>query len=354
MPSTRTLTVTTFSLFAGLAASSLTLAHHGAVTQPSLYLTDNFVELQGEIVDVLWRNPHTRAHMRVVDDNGEEQLWEIEISPGPHTLEQLGINEEDLFGPARAAGYISRRDTDSLGALHVLLPDGREYAQGNRELLWAGDRVANTQFAIDPERAAEEQRTATSIFRTWGRRVGPRPQADEYHHLLTERGREAAAQFYAPRDNPELECRTGLGASMMDPMPFEIIDEGDRILVHQAEYNVHRTIWLDPEASGVESAPTPFGFSVGRWEDDVLIVHTTHIDFPYLDPYGTPQSDQIEYLERFGISESDGEPMLDYSLTATDPVMYAEPIVFERPRRWSPGRVFEEFNCTHEWEGGSE
>lgn len=43
--------------------------------------------------------------------------------------------------------------------------------------------------------------------------------------------------------------------------------------------------------------------------------------------------------------------MLNYSLTATDLVMYAKPIVFERPRRWQPGRVFKEFNCTHEWEG---
>ena len=354
MPITPTLRTTTLSALAGLAASSLALAHHGPVTQTSLYLTDEFVELSGEIVDVFWRNPHTRARMLVVGDDGEEQMWEIEISPGPRTLERLGINEEDLFGPARAAGYISRRDPDSLGALNILLPDGREYATGNRDLIWAGDRVASTQFAIDPERAAEERRTATGIFRTWGRRIGPRPQPDEYHHLLTDRGREAAAQFYAPRDNPELECRTGVGASMMDPMPLEILDEGDRIVVHQSEYNVRRTIWLDPEASGVEPTPGPYGFSVGRWEGDVLIVNTTHIDYPYLDPYGTPQSEQIEYHERFELSESGDDVRLNYSLTATDPVMFAEPIVFERSRQWSPGRVFEEFNCTHEWEGEAE
>ena len=354
MPITLTLRTATLSALAGLAASSLALAHHGPVTQTSLYLTDDFVELRGEIVDVFWRNPHTRARMLVVGDDGEEQMWEIEISPGPRTLERLGIDEEDLFGPARAAGYISRRDPDALGALNILLPDGREYATGNRDLIWAGDRVASTQFAIDPERAAEERRTASGIFRTWGRRIGPRPQADEYHHLLTDRGREVAAQFYAPRDNPELECRTGVGASMMDPMPLEILDEGDRIVVHQSEYNVRRTIWLDPEASGVEPTQGPYGFSVGRWEGDVLIVNTTHIDYPYLDPYGTPQSDQIEYHERFELSESGDDVRLNYSLTATDPVMYSEPIVFERPRQWSPGRVFEEFNCTHVWEDEAE
>ena len=358
MTSARSPAITTLPALATLVASPLVLAHHGAVTQPSLYLTDDLVELEGEIVEVLWRNPHTRARMRVVDGSGEERLWEIELAPGPRALALRGINEEDFFGPARAAGYISRRDPDSLGVLHLLLPDGREFAQGDRESLWGNDRVANVRFsveyAVDPESAAEERRTATSIFRKWGRRVGPRPQTDEYHHLLTERGREAAAQYYAPRDNPELQCRTGLGASMLDPAPLAIIDEGDRILVQQDEYDVRRTIRLDPEASGVEPAPAPFGFSVGRWENDVLVVHTTHIDFPYLDPYGTPQSDQIEYLERFEVSESDGEVMLNYSLTAIDPVMYTEPIVLERSRPWSPGLVFGEvFDCTPEWEGGS-
>lgn len=107
MPITQMLRTATLSALASLAASSLTLAHHGPVTQSSLYLTDDFVELRGEIVDVFWRNPHTRARMLVVGNDGEEQLWEIEISPGPRTLERLGINEEDLFGPARAAGYIT-------------------------------------------------------------------------------------------------------------------------------------------------------------------------------------------------------------------------------------------------------
>jgi hypothetical protein len=29
---------------------------------------------------------------------------------------------------------------------------------------------------------------------------------------------------------------------------------------------VHRTIWLDPEASGAEPVAGPFGFSVRRWQ----------------------------------------------------------------------------------------
>ncbi len=78
---------------------------------------------------------------------------------------------------------------------------------------------------------------------------------------------------------------------------------------------------------------------------------TTHLDWPYLDPYGTPQSNQVRYFERFELS--DDETMLNYSLTATDPVMFTAPITMERSRRWTPGVEIPPFNCVAEWEGST-
>ena len=347
----RTVHIIIFLAGALLAAPSI-LAHHGAVTNGAIYLTDDFIELEGEITEVFWRNPHARARMSVLDDNGEETIWELELGPGPRGFEGRGINADDFLGHARAAGYQSKRDSDSLGVLHVLLPDGREYAQGNRELLWGDERVVNNSQELDPEKVAEARRTADRIFRTWGRRMRNRPPAEGYAHLLNERGRELAAQYDAARDNPELECRTGVVNSMMDPVPMEISDGGDSISIHVAEYNVRRTIYLGDAASGVEPVPSPLGFSVGHWEGDVLVVQTTRIDFPYLDPYGTPQSDQVEYLER--LSASDDGATLNYSITVTDPVFYLAPITLERPRQWTPGVEIPEFNCAADWAGGAE
>ena len=48
------------------------VAHHGANTNPELYLAENLVELDGEISRVLWRNPHPRLKMTVVDENGDK------------------------------------------------------------------------------------------------------------------------------------------------------------------------------------------------------------------------------------------------------------------------------------------
>jgi hypothetical protein len=80
---------------------------------------------------------------------------------------------------------------------------------------------------------------------------------------------------------------------MFDPTPIQIIDAGDRILIHGYEYDIERVIHMDADESGAEPQGSPLGYSVGRWDGDTLRVTTTHIDWPYLDPQGNPQSNQM-------------------------------------------------------------
>ena len=323
-------------------------AHHGSLANSALYDSDELIELEGEITEVLWRNPHARAHLSVVDEDGVETVWEIETQPGPVEFGRMGISEEDLLGRVRVAGFRSKRNPDSLGVLNLLLPGGREYHANNREPLWSDTGVRIVLQEPDPAKEAEERETANGIFRMWSRRLGPRPRAESYAHLLTERGRELAAEFDAPRDNPELACRSGTATTMFDPNPMEVVDEGDRITIILEEYDIRRTIHLGENAQSESQEHTPLGYSVGRWEGDTLVVATTHMDWPYLDPYGTPQSDQVEYLERFELSDDHTE--LSYSLTATDPIMYTAPITLEHQRRWAPGIEIPPFNCAAGWE----
>jgi hypothetical protein len=165
--------------------------------------------------------------------------------------------------------------------------------------------------------------------------------------LLTEHGRELAAQYYGPTDNPELECRTGIPTHMFDPTPMEITDGGDRIHIQTLEYNVQRVVYLTDDRP--EPSPSNVGYSVGSWDDDTLIVETTHIDWPYFDPYGTPQSGQMSYVETFRVADDDSR--LDYTIVATDPVMFTEPVRLERAWRWQPGTEMYEFGCVAEWQG---
>ena len=347
MPNSLKNTGATF-LWLPLVFSSMVHAHHGSLANSALYDVNELIELEGEITEVLWRNPHARAHLSVVDENGEETVWEIETQPGPVEFGRMGISEEDLLGHARVAGFRSKRDPDSLGVVNLLLPSGREYHANNREPRWSDSGVRIVQQEPDPVRAAAERETANSIFRMWSRRLGPRPQAESYSHLLTERGRELAAEFDAPQDNPELSCRSGVAATMFDPNPMEVVDEGDRITIILEEYDIRRTIHLGENAAPESQEHTLLGYSVGRWEGNTLVVTTTNLDWPYLDPYGTPQSDQVEYLERFELSDDHTE--LSYSLTATDPIMFTAPITLEHQRRWAPGIEIPPFNCAADWE----
>ena len=340
---------TTLSFIVGLVLPIAAAGHHGSNSSPNLYLAENLLELQGEITGVFWRNPHPRLMLTVAGDDGQEMDWELELAGSVNSLANAGISGDlvQVGDRVMAAGVVSRRDPTSIGLLHLLLPSAEEYVTGNRQTRWSDERLATTRQAFDSAavRAAEE--SADGLFRVWGRRLGPRAPAETYASLLTQRGRELAAQFHAPRDNPELECRTGIPTHMFDPTPMEITDGGDRIHVHTEEYNVRRVIYLTENRP--EPVPSNVGYSTGRWEGDTLVVETTHIDWPYFDTHGTPQSDRMSYVETFRVADDGSQ--LNYTIVATDPVMFTAPVELERGWRWQPGtEMVEDFDCIAEWE----
>ncbi len=348
-----TFTITAMWVAAGVLISTSTLAHHGLVTNGALYLTDDFIELEGELSEVFWRNPHTRARLSVVDSTGEETIWELEIGPTPRTFEARGIYADDLIGRVRVAGYRSRRNPDSLGVVNLLLPDGQEYVTGNRELRWSATRLnssAGGVFGLGSADTAQARRTADGIFRVWGPFVttsarGMQPSEDARY--LTPHALELAAQYDPVTQNPELECRQGMPKTMTDPTPMEIVDNGDRITIRQYEYDIERTIFMG-EQENVQPRPSPLGYSVGRWEGDALVVETTHVDWPYLDPRGTPQSSEASYREIFALS-AEGD-RLDYSITITDPIMLKEPFTLGWTRQWAPEIELRPYDCVVDWQ----
>jgi hypothetical protein len=324
------------------------LAHHGAVTNSVLYQTDDIVELEGEMTEVFWHNPHTRGRLNVVDANGEETVWEIELGPGPQTMARRGLSADDFLGRVRVAGFVSRRGNNTFGPIHVLLPNGVEIVQGNRELRWSNERVVTAPLVADPARVAAESQTATSIFRTWGRKEGAEPEEDLSRDWLSEHGREMNAAYNPIEDNVELaECRQGMPDAMFDPVPMQIVDLGDRITFEVLEYNTKRTVYMDSDARP-EPVPSPTGYSTGRWAGETLVITTTHIDWPYWSEWGLPQSEQSTLLER--LSVSDGGNVLNHSLTIIDPVNFTRPFTVARTRTWAPGVEIPPYNCVVDWE----
>jgi hypothetical protein len=341
----------------GALISAPVLAHHGTVTNPLLYFADQLVEFEGEITEVFWRNPHTRVRLSIADDDGGETLWELEFAPWPRHFEAMGLVSEDFLGNVKVAGYVSKLEPNSLGVVNFLLPDGREHVQGrDAEPRWSSEAMDSTRREPDRTKAQIAEAVADGIFRVWdGGRIGGRPASIEPDLLaqhLTERGRELATAYSPLTDNGQLSCRHGMPDTMFDPHPMEISDEGDQIRIHNAQFNIQRTIHMNGEAVEDEPEPSPVGYSVGRWEGDVLLVTTTHVDWPYYSNDGMPQSGQVRYFERFSVS--DNGRTLNYSITINDPVIFTQPFTMDRFREAAPGVEIEPFDCVLHWQGNGE
>jgi hypothetical protein len=323
-------------------------AHHGPPSNEVLYFADDMIEIEGEVTDVLWRNPHARAKVRILDNAGEETIWELELGPAPRALESRGILPAIFLGQVRAAGYISRRNPRSLGVLHLLLPDGQELAQGNRELRWSGVPLTETS-TIDPGKVAMAEREAEGLFRVWGRRSGLGTLLREMvgAQPLTDQGSRLAQMYDPIVDNLELYCQQGMPDTMFDPVPLEIIERGGDIVIHVQQAGVERIVHMDAAEGREEPQLSPLGYSEGRWEGDELVVTTTHVAWPHYSVIGTPQSTQVSYSERFSLLSDGG--LLNYSITITDPVVFNEPFTIHVMRDWAPGIKLDPFNCVTEW-----
>jgi hypothetical protein len=125
---------------------------------------------------------------------------------------------------------------------------------------------------------------------------------------------------------------------------MEIIDEGDVIVIRQEENDSMRTVYMNADTTPANPIPSDMGHSVGHWEGETLVVKTTHVNWPYFDGLGVPQSEDAELDERFTVS-ADGN-RLNYTILVTDEATFTEPVLMDRFWSWIPGTEVEPYNCT--------
>ena len=111
------------------------------------------------------------------------------------------------------------------------------------------------------------------------------------------------------KDNPDANCMPmGITQFHMQPQPRKIIQTSKLIvIVYESNYGL-RYIYTDGRRLPPPGEPQPwwYGYSVGRWEGDTLVVETNNLrgaeEGPYdgwLDVRGTPISGQAKFTERF-------------------------------------------------------
>ena len=116
----------------------------------------------------------------------------------------------------------------------------------------------------------------------------------------------AAALYQARADNggkgtPSERCLPhGITKALSVPEPFKIIQTPSLIVILHEEFNQYRQIFTDGHQASENRAPTYFGYSLGRWEGDTLVVDTKgFVNDTWLDFRGHPSTDALRIVERY-------------------------------------------------------
>jgi len=138
---------------------------------------------------------------------------------------------------------------------------------------------------------------------------------------LTEAG-QAALAARETGDRYAMSCVfTGIVSEWGGEPINRVIQKGDTIQIHYGRHGIERTIHMniDEHPAGIE--PSLAGHSIGRWDDDVLIVDTVGLE-PGLFNGRTPHSDELHVVERFSFNAETQQ--LERSYTASDPLYWTE------------------------------
>ena len=337
-------------LLAALPATAA--AHHGIIN----FDMNREIDIAGVVSRFTFVNPHSWLYVDVTGADGGVTQWRCELR-GATVLRRSGWSADmfargtrvritgapDRFEPNTCYlgtavfengtrvdryGQITRSTTATTAVKErpLRLPNGRPNFAGD----WAGEqRVLTDPRGISgaflplsvakklepgavPEggqafpgtRGTAASTAADPVNEFWNRRPSVRP--------LTAAGAKVMETFDgASADNPRLRCEP---TSILFDWTFEsdinrIVQEDDRIVLRYGSMGLERTIHLNASEHPRDVAPSRAGHSIGRWEDDVLVVDTVGFEPGILSADGRlPHSDQLHVVERFTLS-SDGRSL---------------------------------------------
>lgn len=156
------------------------------------------------------------------------------------------------------------------------------------------------------------------------------------------------------RNNPDANCLPmGFLQFHQQPQPRRIMNVANpkMILIEYEANNGLRHIYMDgrklPPQGDVE--PWWYGYSVGHWDGDTLIVETNNLRGAedskfdgWLDVNGSPYSEQAKFTEKFRRPSYDH---LQIDVTVEDPKAYTKPWTVRIDQRLIVDQDLIEFEC---------
>jgi len=147
------------------------------------------------------------------------------------------------------------------------------------------------------------------------------------------------------KDNPDAHCLPlGLMQLHLHPQPRKIVQTpADTMILYEAQAGI-RDIHTDGRPlPPTDVLPWWYGYSVGHWEGDTLVVETTGFrDDVWLDVNGTPLTNTGKMTERF---RRPNYGTLEIVVTVEDPSVYTKPYTVRVVQRLMPDTDLIEFIC---------
>jgi hypothetical protein len=200
--------------------------------------------------------------------------------------------------------------------------------------LWLPYHAGNERL-VNPENISEAQR-AQFADRPKPSQVPFQPWARALH-----------AYRRANQLEPHTRCKPSGGPrQFLTPYGVEFVElpEQQRILiVDVGGPHTFRTIYMDGRSHPDNLEPSYYGYSIGHWKGDTLVVDTRGFneDF-WIEKQGLPHTDRLHLIERF--TRTDYKTM-KYEVTIDDPGAYTRPWSAGFLLGWDEGEEVFEYIC---------
>lgn len=302
-------------------------AHHSF----AIYDANNPRQLEGEVREFRWSNPHSWIFL-TVPEGDQSKVWEIELGP-VNMLSRQGWTRTSLAAGDRIKVTVHpTHDGTAVGRfIDFEFVDARpsrgssDYTQGTITRVPRPQPVAMSDAVARNFNGIWVNANGGIHFDTAVPRDAQQPPLKP-EYMARWRQRAAAAAAGVSTVDPTAECLpAGFPRLLGMVLPGEILQAEHQINWYAEFGEATLRIYLDGRSPPVDPDLSYYGYTTGVWEGNVLVTRTTGLrDDTLIDTTGVPHSDRLTVVMRIQKVTPD---YLEIDVTLDDPV------AFERP--WS-------------------
>jgi hypothetical protein len=309
------------------------------------------IELDGVVSKLDYVNPHSWLHFNVTGKDGKSETYKCEMRSAT-TLRRSGWTPEMFAAGTRVTvqGSPDRNDPHSCYISTLIFADGTKLDRYGQRVeatapVQRAARLPSGEPNLDGDWAQEQlvmtdprglNGTLVPLSRAGTFAPGGVPEGQR--EIAGARGTAEANAGGLPANRPPPRAAvelTAAGKAEMDKiaalpravrscLPGSIISDwggegvnhitqtADTIKLQYGTLGLERTIHLKLAAHPANVAPTRAGHSIGRWENDVLVVDTIGF-LPGKLTGATPHSDKLHVVERFTLDPQTMALKRDYT-----------------------------------------